>query len=109
MFGSLIRYLRVEEITDVQSKPALDCVADRFHTIGTRTILRPRSTECYDLQELRERRLVHIAIPQLRLPLRSMMVFRRDSASETAGQLIEIMRNKLFVPRLHPDRMEAAN
>jgi hypothetical protein len=33
MFGSLIRYLRVEEITDVQSKPALDCVADRFHTI----------------------------------------------------------------------------
>jgi hypothetical protein len=38
-----------------------------------------------------------------------MMVFRRDSAFETAGQLIEIMRNKLFVPRLHPDRMEAAN
>jgi DNA-binding transcriptional LysR family regulator len=61
------------------------------------------------LQELRERRLVQISMPQLKLPLRSMMVFRRDSVSETAGQLIEIMRNKLFVPRLHPDRIEAAN
>jgi len=61
------------------------------------------------LHELRERRLVQISMPQLKLPLRSMMVFRRDSVSEIAGQLIEIMRNKLFVPRLHPDQIEAAN
>jgi DNA-binding transcriptional LysR family regulator len=59
------------------------------------------------LRELREKRLVQIFMPQIKLPLRSVMVFRRDSDSEIAGQLIEIMRNKLFVPRLHPNRMEA--
>jgi hypothetical protein len=32
-----------------------------------------------------------------------------DIPTEAAGQLIEIMRNKLFVPRVHPDRIEAAN
>jgi DNA-binding transcriptional LysR family regulator len=59
------------------------------------------------LQELRERRLVEIAVPELRLPLRSVMVFRKDSKSETAERLIEIMRNKPFVPRLHPDQIAA--
>jgi hypothetical protein len=33
------------------------------------------------------------------------MIFRRDNESELARQLIEIMRNKLFVPRLK-DRIE---
>lgn len=61
------------------------------------------------LRELREKKLVQIFVPQIRLPLRSVMVFRRDSTSETAGQLFDIMRNKLFVPRLRPDRIEAAD
>jgi DNA-binding transcriptional LysR family regulator len=61
------------------------------------------------LRELREKKLVQIFVPQIKLPLRSVMVFRRDSTSETAGQLIDIMRNKLFVPRLRPDRIEAAD
>jgi DNA-binding transcriptional LysR family regulator len=61
------------------------------------------------LQELRERRLVQISIPQLRLPLSSVMVFRKDSKSETVERLIEIMHNKLFVPRLHPDLIKEAN
>lgn len=59
------------------------------------------------LQELRKKRLVQILIPQIKLPLPSVMIFRRDSNSETAGQLIEIMSDQLFVPRLHPDRIEA--
>jgi DNA-binding transcriptional LysR family regulator len=61
------------------------------------------------LQELREKKLIQVCIPEIRLPLRSVMVFRKDSKSETATQLIEIMRNKLFVPRLHLDRVEATN
>ena len=61
------------------------------------------------LQELREKKLIQVCIPEIKLPLRSVMVFRKDSKSETATQLIEIMRNKLFVPRLHLDRVEATN
>jgi hypothetical protein len=37
------------------------------------------------------------------------MVFRKDSKSETVERLIEIMHNKLFVPRLHPDLIKEAN
>jgi DNA-binding transcriptional LysR family regulator len=57
------------------------------------------------LQELRQRRLVQIFIPEFAQTLRSVMIFRRDNESELGRQLIEIMRNKLFVPRLK-DRIE---
>jgi hypothetical protein len=34
--------------------------------------------------------------------------FKVPARCSLTQQLIEIMRNKLFVPRLHPDRIEAA-
>jgi hypothetical protein len=37
------------------------------------------------------------------------MVFRKDTKSEPAARLIEIMRNKLFFPSLRPDKMEEAS
>ena len=52
------------------------------------------------LQELRQKSLVQIFVPEFNLTLHSVMIFRRDHESELGRQLIEIMRNKLFVPRL---------
>ncbi len=51
------------------------------------------------LEELRQGKLVQLFIPEFKFTLHSVMIFRRDNESELARQLIEIMRNKLFVPR----------
>jgi DNA-binding transcriptional LysR family regulator len=94
-----IHYRVAAELCSIESIKSM-VVAD----VGVAIV--PRITV---LQELREKRLVQIPIPQLRLPLRSLMTFRKDSRSEPTERLIEIMRNKLFFPGLHPNKMEEAS
>jgi DNA-binding transcriptional LysR family regulator len=94
-----IQYRVVAELCSVESMKTM-VMAD----VGVAIV--PRITV---LQQLREKKLVEISIPHFRLPLRSVMVFRKDGGSEPAERLIEIMRNKLFYPSLRPDKMEEAS
>lgn len=50
------------------------------------------------MQELKQRTLVEIPLLQLKIPRATVMIFRRDYVSESAQELIKIMRNVYATP-----------
>jgi DNA-binding transcriptional LysR family regulator len=90
-----IDYRVVAELCSVESIKSL-VLADVGVAIVPRIVAR---------RELRQKRLVALSVPEFKLPLQTVMIFRRDYKAETANQLIEIIRNQALLPGVRPDRM----
>jgi DNA-binding transcriptional LysR family regulator len=54
-------------------------------------------------QELKQRTLVEIPMVQLKMPRSTVMIFRRDYVSESAQELIKIMRSVFTAPSFLPE------